>query len=275
VLAVSMLSGIAVDLVINHRWVMYSLFVGMTLGGVPELWKQCRPLTPRVAFGALLGIAIMAALAWGLSRTQIPRNTVVFVAVGAIAASSMILPGISGSYLLLILGMYEVVIGSIKETLRGDRADGLFVLVPVGVGAVLGIALLSNVLKLALARAPKVSHAVLLGLLCGSVLGLWPFQQSAHDELAHGPTREATVMLLAGEDLDSLREEFGAGFEIDEARAAELRERYAGKSAGELKAMSTELQRFGPTVLQIASAIGLLLVGGLLTRLLGRGTRTD
>lgn len=270
-LSIALLAGVAVDLVINHRWVMYSLFVGMTLGGVPELWKQCRPLGASTIIGTLIGIGIMAGLAWGLSTTQLPTNTVVYLIVGAIAASSMILPGVSGSYLLLILGMYEVVIGSISETLRGDRLEGLAVLVPVGIGAVLGVALLSNVLKLALARAPKPSHAVLLGLLCGSVLGLWPFQAAQYPELTNRSTRKAVVLLVAGEDVAAVNQQLGT--HLDEQRADELRARYGNDSPDQLKAKSVALVRFEPSVRQWGGAILLLLAGGITTRFLGRAPK--
>ncbi|MCA8979886.1 MAG: DUF368 domain-containing protein [Planctomycetes bacterium] len=270
-LSIGLLSGVAVDLVVNHRWVMYSLFVGMTLGGVPELWKQCRPPGASVVAGTLVGLGIMAGLAYGLSTTQLPGNTLVYVVVGAIAASSMILPGVSGSYLLLILGMYEVVIGSISETLHGDRMDGLAVMVPVGVGAVLGVALLSNVLRLALARAPKASHALLLGLLCGSVLGLWPFQEARYPELTNRDTRKAVTMLVGGEDVAAVNDTLGTDF--DDARASDLLARYGQDSPDELKAKSVALERFDPTGGQWIGAILLVLAGGVTTRFLGRGAK--
>lgn len=270
--SIALLSGVAVDLVVHHRWVMYSLFVGMTLGGVPELWKQVKPLAASSVIGTLAGIGIMAALAWGLSTTQIPHGTLTYLAVGAIAASSMILPGVSGSYLLLILGMYEVVVGSISETLRGDRMEGLAVMVPVGIGAVLGVALLSNVLKFCLARAPKPSHAVLLGLLSGSVLGLWPFQSALYPELTDRPTRKAVTMLVQGDDLALVNETLGTA--IDATRANELVARYRTDSADQLKAKSVALRRFDPTALQAGGALLLLIAGGVTTRLLGRGTKS-
>lgn len=265
----ALLSGVAVQLVAEQRWVMYSLFVGMTLGGVPDLWKQCKPFGARVAIGAPVGFGAMVLLAYGLQSTPIPVNTPVLVGIGALAASSMILPGVSGSYLLLIFGMYEVVVGSISEVLRGDRAEGLAVLVPVGVGAVLGIALLSNVLKILLARAPRASHAVLLGLLCGSVIGLWPFQDSAYPELADRDDRKAVERVVDGAPAAEVREEFGVDW--TDAHVAHLRERFAGDGPGDLKRKSIELTRFTPDGGRVAIATLLLLVGVGLTRLLGRG----
>jgi len=263
------LSGPAVSLVSEHRWVMYSLFIGMTLGGAPELLHACRPLSATPLGALLAGLALMAALAWGLQGTQVPETTLTFLLMGMLGASSMILPGISGSYMLLVFGMYDVVIGSMSSTaLRETPWESLEVLAPVALGALLGIALLSNLLRHLLTRHAAASHAALLGLLLGSVLGLWPFQQPLHPDLAQKPLRRGVGLLLEGEELVVVNRKYG--LELDEARAAELRAAYAGKSAGELKQLGDELVRFDPTGIQIGEALGLFVLGFALTRLLGR-----
>jgi putative membrane protein len=269
VLAVASLSGLLVDLVVEHRWVMYSLFLGMTLGGVPELLAQARPMRTSVIAATLGGFAAMAAFAYFLTGTQLPASPPVLLLVGALAASSMILPGISGSYLLLIFGLYETVIGSLRpEAIREDWAAAAWILVPVGIGAVLGIALLSNVLRWFLERKPQVAHGMLLGLLVGSILGLWPFQNPVHGELARKDVRKATVEWLEGQSHEQIRAQYGEDF--TELRLEELGERYKGKSPGDLKRMGQELERFSPASSQILKAIGLFLLGVCLTRLVGR-----
>lgn len=269
VVAVASLSGLLVDLVVEHRWVMYSLFLGMTLGGAPELAQQAKPFKGPVLGAALAGFAAMAAFAYFLTGTQLDPSPGVLVLVGALAASSMILPGISGSYLLLIFGLYETVIGSLRpEALREDFMGTAWIIVPVGIGAVLGIALLSNVLRLFLDRKPQVSHGMLLGLLLGSILGLWPFQNPVHAELARKEVRKATVMVLAGEESQAIRDKFGEDF--TQARLQELETRYAGKTPGDLKRMSNELERFEPGLPQILKALGLFALGVFITRLVGR-----
>ena len=64
-----------------------------------------------------------------------------------------------------------------------DWKGSLAIVVPAGLGVVLGIGVLSNVLKVVLHRYAKTSHGVLLGLLLGSVFGLVPFQSAVHPEL--------------------------------------------------------------------------------------------
>ncbi len=268
------LSGLAVGLVIDHRWIMYSLFIGMTLGGAPELWKECKPLraAPIVSFS--VAFALMATLAWGLRDAHIPENTIVFVCMGMLGAASMILPGISGSYMLLLFGMYDVVIGALSASaLKEDPTGSLKILVPVGIGAVLGMGLLSNLLKHLLAKFPAASHSALLGLLVGSVLGLWPFRVPTHPELVQKPFRKSVVMLIEGAALADVNAKYG--LELDELRAAELRETYAGKSAGDMKRLSDELTPFTPTGSDIGISLALLAGGFALTRLLGKGSSKE
>jgi putative membrane protein len=268
-LAVAVLgfSGVMVQLVTEYRWIMYSLFVGMTLGGVPQLVGLCRPLGPRVFVAAAAGIGTMVLLAFGLSAVSIPQTALVFVVVGAFAASSMILPGVSGSYILLILGMYDVVIGSLSSSeLREDLGGSLRIIVPVAIGSALGIGLLSNLLKAMLARFPRASHGFLLGLLLGSVIGLVPFQRPVDPDLARRPFRKSVAMLLDGAPVAEVEAKYGLSF--DEAAQADVRARYGGKSAGELKLAADELEYFRPDAVQIGVVLVLIAAGFAVTRFL-------
>jgi putative membrane protein len=270
VLAVASLSGLLVDLVSTHRWLMYSLFVGMTLGGVPELWAQVRPLSAAVVLWVLAGVGVMVALAFGLESIQVPTTPLALVGVGAVAASSMILPGVSGSYLLLLFGLYETVIGSLsRDELLGNTAASLAILAPVGVGAALGIGLLSNGLKRLLERSPRATHGALMGLLLGSVLGLWPFQEPVHPDLARRPVRKAVERALMEPEADLAA--LGAELELVEAASLEaLVEAHRGASRADLKQRAEQLRRFEPTGAQIGTVLGVLVLGFAITRAVGR-----
>ena len=262
------LSGPAVHLVAHYRWVMYSLFIGMTLGGVPELFRLSRPIEGKVIVSGIVAFAGMVALFLGLSEAAVPHNLIAFALVGALAASSMILPGVSGSYILLIFGMYDVVIGSMSaSSIKDDFLGSLSIVAPVAIGALVGIGLLSNVLKAMLSRYRGPSHGFLLGLLVGAVVGLWPFQDSVYPELATKGEQMAVLALVGGTSADDVREEFGV--EWDDAHAAELAVSYAGATRGDLKAKGLELERFTPGGGQVAGAIGLVVAGFLTTLMLG------
>ncbi len=268
VVAILGLATPAVWLVTSHRWIAYSLFVGMALGGVPALAGFAKAPGVATVVQILAGIAIMAVVAFGMSNSALPHTWVVFLVIGAAAASSMILPGISGSYILLIFGLYDVVVGSIRPSaLREDWQASVAILVPVLVGVVVGIGLLSNVLKLLLHRFERGTHCVLLGLLLGSVLGLWPFQEAAHPSLATKAGVEAVLLLQEGSSVEAVEEETGVALTDEEA--GELRARYAELGKGELKLLGLQLDRYPPSVGNVAIALLVLAGGFLITRKIG------
>lgn len=189
-IAIAIFAGPVRDLVVEQRWLAYSLFVGLTLGGVPALWRLAQPITTGVWAGIMAGFVAMSlvglaqhsgATAVGITGSGVPA----LILAGAAGAASMILPGISGGYLLLILGQYVVILGAIEravKALRGLEFAALvepvvYVIAPVGVGLVLGVALMSNLLRHLLRAHRAVTLGVLLGMLGGVVVGLWPFQE--------------------------------------------------------------------------------------------------
>ncbi len=182
-------AGPVKDAVVEHRWAMYSLFIGLTLGGVPVLWHMARPVTGAFWAGVVVGLIVMAGLAWlqvyGQSAGEHREGMGMMFVAGVAGASAMILPGVSGGYLLLVLGVYVPVLSAIdalKEALRaGDLSSAtdpvLSVVLPVGIGVGVGILVVSNLLKVVLERYEQPTLGVLMGLLVGAVFGLWPFQE--------------------------------------------------------------------------------------------------
>ncbi len=189
------LSGAIKNLVVDHRWIMYSLFIGLTLGGVPVVWKMIRGVTPGVWAGAVAGFIGMAVLAivqakgWGVSGGDGASPFLLFVA-GVAGASAMILPGVSGAYLLLVLGVYLPILAGLdafKDAALAfdlDKAWQPFVriVLPTGMGVVVGVVVVSHALKWVLQRFENATLGVLLGLLVGAVVGLWPFQEVRRPE---------------------------------------------------------------------------------------------
>ena len=97
VLAIVLLAGVVKDLVVDHRWIMYSLFIGLTLGGVPVVWKLVKERTMGLWAGAVVGFGLMAALAVaqtsGAGAAGGSGDGFILMMVAGIAgASAMILP---------------------------------------------------------------------------------------------------------------------------------------------------------------------------------------
>ncbi len=189
--AVSILlgAGPVKDAVVHQRWAMYSLFIGLTLGGVPVLWNMAKPANGAFWVATLIGLLGMAALAWlqmhGTSSEASREGIVMMFVAGVAGASAMILPGVSGGYLLLVLGVYVPVltaIDALKEALKAsDLAAAtdpvLGVVLPVGFGVGVGILVVSNLLRVVLEKYEQPTLGLLMGLLVGAVFGLWPFQE--------------------------------------------------------------------------------------------------
>lgn len=187
-LGILLLAGVVKNLVIDYRWVMYSLFIGLTLGGVPVIWKMAKPANKKLVAAAviallgMIGLAVLQAYGWvGSGR----GSFIMFLIAGLAGAGAMILPGISGGYLLLLLGQYVPVLSSIDQFTEALKArdftgaidPAVSVLLPVAIGVVAGVALIGNLLQWLLQRYRHATLGALLGLLVGSTVSLYPFQE--------------------------------------------------------------------------------------------------
>ncbi len=193
-LAIVLLAGPVKNLVLEQRWVMYSLFIGLTLGGVPIVKKMLGKVTVSAWCGAVVGFAVMALLA--IAQQSRPEggneqaSFIMLLIAGIAGASAMILPGVSGGYLLLVLGVYVPILSGIdalKEALRAGSLSAaqeplINVCLPVGIGVIVGVVGVSNLLRWLLKRFEKATLGVLLGLLIGAVVGLWPFQETVSED---------------------------------------------------------------------------------------------
>jgi len=201
VISIGALSGIIASLLETSRWAMYSLFIGLTWGGAPLLWRMIREsrdkqraLDGPVTTGFFAGMVIMA----GLAVMQMTGATggggnpgIAMLVLGGIAgASAMILPGVSGAYLLLLLGLYDTIINAIKDCMSaakdgdiGAIMDQLGVVIPVGIGVVVGIAGVANILRFVLHRYERATLGVLLGLLVAAPAGLYPFREGVKPQI--------------------------------------------------------------------------------------------
>lgn len=209
VAAIGLGAGIIKDLVVNQRWIMYALFIGLTLGGVPVVYKLARPINPNVIFGAIAGIAVMAVLAFAGTGGSGGSGFGMLTLAGVAGAAAMVLPGISGGYLLLLLGQYVPILGSIdrlKDALKdGDTAAAIAewtTVVPVGLGVVIGVVVVANAVRFFLTKFEKPTLGVLIGLLLGSVLGLYPFQQPATPTLGDTLKGRTVVSIAASAEGD-------------------------------------------------------------------------
>lgn len=186
VLSLASVIGSALE---NHPVQMGALFFGLVAASAVVAWRMLdRPAGSHVAI--LVAAIVFTFFALGVTsgeRSSAPL-LVVFLA-GAIAICAMILPGISGSFLLLMLGMYELVIGAVND--RDLVIVGVF-----GLGAVVGLSLFSSVLSWALHHHKNRVLAALTGLMIGSLRILWPWPEGTEETGIAAPGDHAGVALL-------------------------------------------------------------------------------
>ena len=162
------------ELMEHHRLAVQGFFFGLVSGAlvvlVREAWRG-QSLRGRDVLAGAVGLAV----GWGVA-VAVPASTpeaawFVFAA-GACAAGAMILPGVSGAYVLVLLKKYTYVLAAL------GRLD-LAVLVPFGLGVAAGLALLSRALGWLLGRYRRATLFVLAGLVAGSLWSLWPYRMAA------------------------------------------------------------------------------------------------
>lgn len=167
---------------------MAALFFGLVVGSVVVAAQLVRGWDgPRLAIA--VASAAITATVLGLQQGPVADPPLwVYFACGAIAICAMILPGISGSFLLLMLGMYDNVLGAVTD--RDVVALAVFSL-----GCVVGLASFSQVLHWGLVNHERTVLAALIGLMVGSLRVLWPWPDgTAGNELA-GPSGDVGVPL--------------------------------------------------------------------------------
>ncbi len=153
---------------LDHRPVpLFAFFLGLVLASIVTVAARLRWSVTAVAC-LLLGAGIAWWLA-GLVPLAMPHDPATLFLSGVAAITAMILPGVSGSFILLVLGQYEYAIDAVR-----DR--DLLALLPLAAGAVFGILAFVRVLSWLLHRHRRVTIALLVGFMAGSLRRIWPFK---------------------------------------------------------------------------------------------------
>lgn len=193
-------------LLVNQPILVWSFFFGLVLAStwfVSRDIKEWKSWKTWVAFiiGAVVAFYITVA-----TPAETPSNLLFIFLCGAIAICAMILPGISGSFILVLLGKYFFIMDAVKTL-------DVVVIAVFGAGVCIGITSFSHILSYALAHFRNITLAVLTGFMLGSLNKVWPWKEvvetfvDSHGEVkplietnilpnAHVP--EAVVLMVAG-----------------------------------------------------------------------------
>jgi putative membrane protein len=180
------------------EWVwLVSLLAGILIA-VAALSSVLERLLDDEPIGIIAGVGISLFLLLGLkSDTVVDENAaevvtkspLIFLLVGAIAICAMILPGISGSFLLVMMGMYTEVLGAVND--RDFVSLGAFI-----VGAILGLALFSTLLSWLLEHYRAWVIAAMIGLMIGSIRVLWPWPNGTNTTRLSAPSGNVVLPIV-------------------------------------------------------------------------------
>lgn len=184
-------AGIAIVLlskVINYSLEKYPFptflfFIGLILGGVPLLYKKIKKSKKSVSnisvFLVTFGIVILLAILQGennvvdFNRAGIFLYPALFL-VGTIASATMIIPGVSGSFVLMLLGFYKPIINTISNlTSFRNIGSNLLILIPFGLGILIGIVLVAKLIEFLLKKFEVKTYYGILGFVMASILTLF------------------------------------------------------------------------------------------------------
>ena len=196
-LAVAALSSVLETLLHDHPIRMAALFFGLVVGSLAIAWRLIRSVGTR-ELATAVAVAVALFLVLGLkSDTEVAEGTAevvtqswwIFFLSGALAICAMILPGISGSFILVLIGMYTEVLGAVN-----DR--DLVALAATAAGCIVGLALFSSVLTWALEHHHDLVIAAMVGLMLGSLRVLWPWPGGTNTTDIGRPAGDVAVPIL-------------------------------------------------------------------------------
>lgn len=181
--AILSMSSLMDYLLTEHTIPTHWFFIGMVLGVIPMMFGLSNyKVEFRLVHYILMGIAVVF-LYWlstvsesGMPAESIDISLLTLVALffsGMLASAVMLLPGISGSLVLLIIGAYPIIMRAIRE-FTALNFDVLPILIATGLGIVAGLLLASRGIQFLLRNYTYIMYAVIIGLLFGSVFPIYP-----------------------------------------------------------------------------------------------------
>lgn len=166
----------------NYAFATTLFFIGLIVGGFPLLLKKAKG--HKVSLGYLLSFLSTTSLVIILRLLQTSENTVslnnvslftiiILLLVGMLAASTMVIPGVSGSFVLMLIGFYKPILNTISNITKFNLlGHNLLILVPFGIGVLLGIVLTAKLIEYLLKKYEIYTYYGIYGFILASILVL-------------------------------------------------------------------------------------------------------
>ena len=170
-ISVFSLAKVITWLLTDHPILVWSFFFGLVLASTWFVGKDIKEWNWKTILGFIVG-GVVAFYITVATPAETPSNLLFIFLCGAIAICAMILPGISGSFILVLLGKYFFIMEAVKTL-------DIKIIVIFGAGACIGITTFSRVLSYALKHFRNITLAVLTGFMLGSLNKVWPWKKTA------------------------------------------------------------------------------------------------
>lgn len=169
--ALLLLASLLSELLEEHPDYLFGFFFGLVMASIIAIAVKIDAWTP-VTIGALsIGAIVAFLIVYQTDTPEAEANPVVLFFSGMIAITAMILPGISGSFMLLIMGQYENVLNAIRNI-------EIVNILAIGAGCAIGIIIFSRILSWLLNHYYQPMIALLVGFMVGSLYKIWPWKEN-------------------------------------------------------------------------------------------------
>lgn len=166
------------------------LFIGLIVGGLPVIVRKLkltgkkinlpRGVVMLLFFAVVVGMAVLGETEGNTADVSFGLiNVIKLFAVGVVASATMVIPGVSGSMVLMLMGYYNAIIESItaffKALFSFDVAGiltGFGILIPMGIGILLGIAVIAKLIEIIFVKAPDYAYCAIIGLIVASPVAI-------------------------------------------------------------------------------------------------------
>jgi putative membrane protein len=174
----------------NYPTLVWGFFFGLVVASIITVRKRIKKWTPTAIF-AMVAAAVALYVIIGLVPAETPEAGWFLFLTGAVVICGMILPGISGAFLMVLLGKYEYILNAVVER-------DFVPLILVALGAGIGLLSIARFLKWLFANYHDVTVAALIGLMIGSLRKIWPWKETLTTTIdRHGavvPLTEANIL---------------------------------------------------------------------------------
>ncbi len=168
----------------NHPVLVWAFFFGLITASLPVAGKSVGRWGPRSIIAILTGTGIVIIMAF-ITPASGSDSIFYLMLCGAVAMCSMLVPGLSGSFVLLLMGSYKLImIDTVNKFTSGEVGVALGVLMPFGVGALAGLVLLARTLSWLFRAWHDTAMALVTGFVAGSLILIWPWKRIIRDNEA-------------------------------------------------------------------------------------------